>query len=334
MDGPADVSSTVTVVGLFDDQIDAEQALTALRKSDRPSSTISVLARDRTGDEKASSLDVTRAVMDSAMASVSGWLTGLATLMVPDHGTLLAAGPIGTVLAKMKADAVASSESETPSTGTSAPPTGVDLALSAFGFTLEEAHYLEQRLAAGSVLIAVTANDKEQVAATLRTFGDFDAVFVGQAETSNEIVTEAERWIAHPLAPGEAEVIVADVVVTLRHVCTRDQEFESIIVLCGLPLVDERGDSPGDIDDILIDATDDTLVRYVIAGHGGIFGIARHRHAVPGELCRLEEQRVVLLCDASRLDDAPAYDQATPFSRKDELEIHQHFETRPYWLES
>ena len=42
--------------------------------------------------------------MDSALSSVSNWLTILAALMVADDGTFLAAGPIAVVLAKMTVD--------------------------------------------------------------------------------------------------------------------------------------------------------------------------------------------------------------------------------------
>jgi hypothetical protein len=65
-----------------------------------------VLARDRASDQdsKSNPVDVTRAVMDTALSSVSNWLTGLAALMVSDHGTFLAAGPIGVVLARMRTE--------------------------------------------------------------------------------------------------------------------------------------------------------------------------------------------------------------------------------------
>lgn len=334
METPNVASITLTVVGLFDDEIDAEHALDSLRKAERPSASISVLARDRSGNEsKNRTIDVTKAVMDSAMSSVSGWLTGLATLMVPDHGTVLAAGPIGGVLAKMKPEPKSASGLAPDSEIESQAAGSIGLAFEQFGFTADEAHYLEQRLAAGSVVIAVTAADQNQVASTLRTFGDFEAVFIGQAETSVELVAEAERWIAHPLSASEPEVIVADLVVTLRRVCSGPRDDATFAAQCGLPVIDESGESPGEIDDILIDASDDGLVRYVIVGHGGILGIARHRYAIPGELCRFESEQVALLVGRDKLDDAPAYDPGTPFSRKDELAAHQYFETKPYWIE-
>jgi sporulation protein YlmC with PRC-barrel domain len=331
----SDSSQTLTVVGLFDDEIDAEHALNSLRRAARPSANISVLARDRSaeGESRNHPADVTKAVMDSALSSVSNWLTGLAALMVSDHGTFLAAGPIGVVLAKMKTESKAPSAPDAKEYSDAQIVGNVGLALERFGFNPDEAHYFEQRLNAGSVLIAVTAADKDQVASTLRTFADFSAVFIGQAQTSSEVVADAERWIAHPLGAEAAEVIVADVVVTLRHACSDSRTSPPVSSRCGLPVIDRRGESIGTVDDFLIDSDDDSLVRYLVVGHGGILGLARHRFAVPGELTRFEDDQIRLGVDRNTVHDAPSYDAGLPFSRKDELGVHQHFGTKPYWLE-
>jgi hypothetical protein len=183
------------------------------------------------------------------------------------------------------------------------------------------------------VLIAVTATDEAQVASSRRTFADYNAVFIGQAQTEGHVVEEAERWIAHPLAERAAEVIIADVVVALRHVCSGSRGRGRHSDLCELPVVDRDGAHLGDADDLLIDSVDDSAIRYVVVGHGGILGIARKRYAVPGELLELESDRIRLKLDRTLLLEVPEYDAGTPFSRKDELNVHQFFGTRPYWLE-
>src|SRR5690606_20259207 len=86
-----------TVLGLFEDMIDAEHALLALRRADRPAEQVSVLVRDRAADQGYGSgghSEVARAVVASALDTVSGWLLGLAALIVPEQGPLLVAGPI------------------------------------------------------------------------------------------------------------------------------------------------------------------------------------------------------------------------------------------------
>ena len=329
-----DGAVTLTVVGLFDDEIDAEQALNALRKASRPSASISVLARDRSviGESKSHPIDVTRAVMDTAMSSVSNWLTGLAALLVSDHGTFLAAGPIGVVLAKMRSDQPAEEPERAQDSDDTRRVGNVGLAFEKFGFTADESHYLEQRLSAGSVLIAVTAADEEQVVSSRRTFADFSAVFIGQARTSGEVVAEAERWIAHPQAEHASEVIVADVVVALRHACAESNATIAAYQRCGITVVDSSGESLGEADDLLVDSIDESIVRYVVVGHGGLLGIGRNRNAVPCDMIEFDEENIRARVERDRLGGAPDYDPAMPFSRKDELAVHQYFGTEPYWL--
>lgn len=334
MEDEAHRDSAQTVVALFDDQIDAEHALAAMRKTSRAASNVSVLARDRlVNDEPLESpLDVTKAVMDTALAAVSSWLTGLAALMVPNQGKFLAAGPIGVVLAKIRPEVETNESSGAAIDHTHSEPVGsVGLALERFGFRPNEAHYLEQRLAAGSAMIAVTASDHTQVDATLKTFAVYNAVFIGQAETPGDVVAEAEQGLVNPLTARSTEVIVADVVAPLRHT-SGDHPIEGLASrLGGVEVVDVIGERIGEVDDVLVDAVDDELIRYLVIGHGGVLGIARRRFAVPAEVFNLKQSPARLRRDRHSLSDAPGYDNSVPFSRKDEEAVHRFFGTRPYW---
>src|SRR5215211_7917213 len=83
-------TSRFTVLGLFDDTIDAEQTLVALRREERPAEQVSVLVRDRAADAGSGPErhgEVARAVVANALSTVSGWLLGLAALIVPESGT-------------------------------------------------------------------------------------------------------------------------------------------------------------------------------------------------------------------------------------------------------
>ncbi len=95
-----------TVVALFDDNIDAEHAMIALRKSERRPEQVSLIVRDRAGEREGEADRpgaITRALVDSALDGVGDWLQGLASLVVPEHGRFLVAGPMGAALASISA---------------------------------------------------------------------------------------------------------------------------------------------------------------------------------------------------------------------------------------
>src|SRR6188472_1134915 len=90
-----------TIIALFDDTIDAEHALTTLRKSEQPPAGISVILRERVLDPDPSEQYQTvlsRVIASSALDAVGSWLEGLASLILPDRASYLVAGPIGAVL--------------------------------------------------------------------------------------------------------------------------------------------------------------------------------------------------------------------------------------------
>jgi len=329
----AQASTAQTVVGLFDDQIDAEHALADLRKHVQPAASISVLARDRRiRDEQADSpIDVTRAVVDTALSAVTGWLSGLASLVIPNQGHFLAAGPIGVVLARLRPDPERGENGEPAARPVAQPVGSVGLALERFGFRPEEAHYLEQRLAAGSTMIAVTAEEQAQVDATLRAFGDDNAVFIGQAETPGDVLAEANQGLAAPLSASAAEVIVADIVAPLRHVCRGSGDETELTRLCGIDVFDEQGARLGEVDEILVEEADDALVRYIVVGHGGLLGIARRRFAIPAAIVQISERPLRIALGGRNVGDLESFEPHEPFSRKNESAVFQFFGLPPYW---
>jgi sporulation protein YlmC with PRC-barrel domain len=275
-------SSIKTVAALFDDRIDAEHALGALRKAVRAAANVSVLARDHAvGDAGEGAVDVTKAVMDTALSTVSNWLSGLAALMVPQRGSFLAAGPIGIALARDLPISGGESSADRAPAYARQRVDSLAVALELFGFRPEEAHYIEERLAAGSAMVAVTTEDADQIDASLQTFADFNAVFVGQAQTPAAVLDETEQWLANPLATKSSEIVVADVVAAMTHVCGDKDSHPALAWLCGLDVYDRDGDHVGQIDDLLADAGDRSLLRYAIVGHGGVLGLARRRVAIP-----------------------------------------------------
>src|ERR671910_3232998 len=94
-----------TLVAIFDDTIDAEHVLTALRRSEHPADQISVVLREEGSGDSASRPILARAIASSALETVSGWLQGLASLILPDGASYLVAGPIGAGLFPLRAGA-------------------------------------------------------------------------------------------------------------------------------------------------------------------------------------------------------------------------------------
>ncbi len=344
---PADRAemSRFTVLGLFDDTIDAEQTLVALRREERPADQVSVLVRDRAADAGSGPErhgEVARAVVANALSTVSGWLLGLAALIVPENGTYLVAGPMGAALAGVGTIDEHNRQRNQDETGEDStgladlPVGGLKRTLTEFGFRLDEAAYLQSRLAAGSALIAVTTSDTDQLQATRRLFADHSAVHIGQAETGEIIAHEAQELLAAaPEDSSSGDLVVADAVAPLRHLCAAATPDVPGPDICGARVVDNLGEETGDLEEIFADGTpgaEPTAVRYALVGFGGLLGLLRHRVAVPADQIDLHTDPIRLAISKDVLRRAPTYNPDIPFSRREEMAINAYFGTTPYWL--
>jgi sporulation protein YlmC with PRC-barrel domain len=79
--------------------------------------------------------------------------------------------------------------------------------------------------------------------------------------------------------------------------------------LVGETVVNAQGESLGQVERVMIDATQGR-VAYAILGRGGVFGIGVRLHPVPWACLSLDAKRrcLVLDIDPGRLDAAPAFD--------------------------
>jgi PRC-barrel domain protein len=79
--------------------------------------------------------------------------------------------------------------------------------------------------------------------------------------------------------------------------------------LVGETVVNAQGESLGQVERVMIDATQGR-VAYAILGRGGVFGIGVRLHPVPWVCLSLDakRRRLVLDIDPGRLDEAPAFD--------------------------
>lgn len=338
-----------TVIALFDDILDAEQALSVLRKSDQPSEQISVILRERVISAESGVPQQTvlaRVIASSALDAVGGWLQGLASLILPDRASYLVAGPIGAVLATIR-DARPSASG--PDADFSRPANSsrqLARAFTAFGFSREEADYLEQRVVAGSPLIAITSSEAENLRMAHQAFSKHTAVHLGLARTENSINRTAARLLVTG-PQGGGTVVIADAIAPLRRVTEGGLDEGSQLSLTGRDVVTVTGDSIGSVSDVLYETrlADDTeaqadlllqgaevIARYIVVQFGGVLRVGRQRIALPAPLIVKTNWDLVLV-SASReeIQSAPRYDDLSPLSRQDEVAICTHFGVPLYW---
>lgn len=338
-----------TVVGLFGTTLDAEQTLIALRRASRPPEQVSVLVRSRDAAEERGegAGAVAKAVVENALDAVGGWLLGLAALMIPNDGTYLVAGPLGAALAGMRGRQVASSQLragpaiDTRSAGERPREDEITQILVEFGFSPDEATYIDHRLEAGDIVVAVTTADERQLRLTRRLFAEYDAVHIGQARTREAVAHEAFALLAAPIAAVDgAEVVVTDAASPFRRLCREAEPEPWVRAICGEPVVDRDGIEVADIDDLLADALLDEdnedrrrEMRYVVMSFGGVLGLGRRRIAVPAGLVSFEPGPARLDIAGEMLQRAPEYDLDAPFSRREEQAVFAFFGGTPYWLD-
>jgi hypothetical protein len=327
----------VTIVGLFEDRIDAEDALLEMRRSQEHPDQVSLLIRasSRTGEEDEDATDIlARALVTTALDAVGGWLQGLTSVIVPERGTYLVAGPLGAALTGIAVD------HETPDHHPDLPAPRRGEAISLlhtfveFGFGNDEASYLEHRLAAGAVIVALTTSQRGRLQSSRRLFADYNAVHIGQARTDAVLAAEAGALLA--AAPEDSQggdVIVADAVATIHHLCAAVADSPDLRDICGSEVIDPTGRGTGVVHDLVGSDSDsgEPIVRYVVVAFGGLLGLGRHHVAVPQELVDLSVRPVQTRVDRESIHRCPRFDPNGPLSRRLELAICGYFHTRPYW---
>ena len=340
----SDTSGPVrTIVALFDDTIDAEHALTALRRSNQPSAQISVILRERvTAPRSRSSREtlLSRVVAASALETVGGWLQGLASLILPeDRASYLVAGPIGVMLASIREVHDDDRESDQHYKTTNRQLTR---ALTLFGFELDEATYVEHRVVAGSPLIAVTSSQAPVLRTAHEIFSENTAVHIGLTHTEASIESTAARLLmTGPLGGGP--VVITDAVAPLRSLSEGNYYTEFDRSIRDRPVVSRLGRHVGRVLDVLYetrvweDPESDaeirrTIPRYIVVATGRMLPFGRRLTAIPAELVHLEQNPVLLRVTLAEMRGAPRYDPSQPLSRQDEVALRRYFHVRNYWM--
>ena len=330
--------SRQTVIGLFDDHIDAEQALLALRKATGHPEQVSLIVRDRAAEEQGVQEDrgdVAKVLVATALDAVGGWLQGLASLIVPRRGTFLVAGPIGAALTELPPSRLANIDArlEIQEDG---DPLRLNLAIQEFGFAAPEADYIERRLEAGTALIAVTTPDEGSVRNTRRLFAENSAVHIGRAYTDDQLATDLIAVSSRSARyTTSSAVLVADSVAPLRHLCEENNTGDSPAP-CGSRLLDDTGQEFATIDDVLFDDSGTAhggapLPRYVVVSFGGVFGLGRRHVPIPALLVDVACEPPQLRVDRAKVEGAPSISAEQAFSRHEEEAICRYFDVPCYW---
>ena len=163
------MQSRDTVVGVFHDRDDAQDAINALRDAGIAPDDISVLARDRdqagalaedTGTEAGAGA-ATGALTGGLLGGVAGWLIGIGALAIPGIGPIIAAGPIAAALGGAALGAAGG---------------GVIGALTGAGVPEEDARWYDEQFKGGGILVTVNSRGRyDEVAAIMREHGGRDA---------------------------------------------------------------------------------------------------------------------------------------------------------------
>ena len=331
-----DAVSPVTLIAIFEDRIDAEDALLAMRRAQEPPEHVSLLIRTslHTGTPITDSDAVARALVATALDAVGGWLQGLTSVIVPERGTYLVAGPLGAALTGIAVDHTplsAHPHVPIPREGGAASllHTFVE-----FGFGIDEASYLEHRLAAGTVMVAVTSPVRSGLLGTRRLFADYNAVHIGQAQTSADLAAEASALLAAaPEASHGGDVIVADSVASLSHLCDETGGDPAYHGACGSDVMDTTGRGAGVVYDLLGETDGKGLgtVRYVVVAFGGLLGLGRHYVAVPHALVDAAERPIRVHVEREKIHRSPRFEPNAPLSRRLETAICAYFGIGAYW---
>ena len=342
-----ELRQSYTVMVLFDDNIDAENSLMSLRRSKQPAAEISVIFRERVLDPAARTpyrALLSDVVAKSALDVVGSWLQGLASLVLPDRATYLAAGPIGAILATLR-DTRQSHEDQSEEAATRRLPTRqLTRAFQAFGFEHDEAAYVEQRVVAGAPLIAVTSERIDMLRKAHEIFSQNQPVYIGLTRTDSTIASQAKRLLT--TGPrGTGAVVIADAASPLVHLIGENSLYRGPRDLRTQTVRSQYGEEIGRVEDVLFEPEPDhvpqelvygdisdqkLLIRYVVVRGGRLLG--RHRIAIPSERITISPEGVVVAVTHEELVSAPRYTVDAPLSRQEEASIRRHFGEPFYWI--
>lgn len=144
------------VVGIFENQQDADVAITVLKEGGLNRNHIGLMAHEKFIEKIDRQAEIEQgkvqaktelgAAGGAVVGGLTGLLVGVGTIVIPGVGPVLAAGMLGTILA---------------TTGMGAAMGGLLGTLTSLGITEEEASSYSDRVRRGRILVAVKTDDSQ-----------------------------------------------------------------------------------------------------------------------------------------------------------------------------
>lgn len=294
---------------------------------------MSVIVRARDcGDHHAPSDDaVARLITATGIQPLADWLTGFASVIVPERGTFLVSGLVGALLA---GDHLVDDDT--------AEHSAIAAVLERFGFNADEACYIESRLFAGSFCVSVTTSSADEKQRAALAFSGESAVYIPRARTHQSILRSASRLLVSPPETSTGgDVVVTDAVARFFRYCDSGRASREYLTLRGRTVVDRDGRDIGSIAEFIAETlldqdnrSEHDEVRYAIVAFGGVLGIRRHYTAIPIDKIDLIGGTAHVGISRDMFRHAPGYDPHAPFSRREELAICDYFGMEPYWMDA
>jgi len=186
-----------TVVGVFDSQDAAQQAIQQLKDAGFSPDDIGILMQDKQGAQDLAASTGTKAGEDAGKGAVTGGvlgglaglLVGIGALAIPGIGPVLAAGPLAAALGTA-AGATATGAAIGAGAG------AIVGALVGMGVPKEEAQVYEQRFNQGRILLTVRsgANRYDEAQQILRNAGAEDIQFGGAQAGTTQGYTQGQSY--------------------------------------------------------------------------------------------------------------------------------------------
>jgi hypothetical protein len=219
------------------------------------------------------------------------------------------------------------------------PASVLAMTMEKFGFSADEVTYLESRILADAMLIALTTDDQDRLASARDLLSENNAVHLGATRTDDDVAVSARRLLeSPPEIYGSSDVVVTDAVAPLLALVRGQASAEWARSMKGRLVVDSDGAETGRIDDLIAEPSTENgesvvqdQIRYVVVTFGGVLGLGRRRAAIPIDQVTLDNDPVRINIVRDILRHAPPFDPAAPFSRREEQAIYAYFGRPPYW---
>ncbi|MGN6483975.1 MAG: hypothetical protein ACTHMX_06180, partial [Thermomicrobiales bacterium] len=197
-------------------------------------------------------------------------------------------------------------------------------ALRRFGFSEDEAGYIEARIAAGSPFIAVTAATVDPLRTAHSIFSKRAAVYLGLARTDPQIETIVQHLAEMGPLPRTGSVLVADAASNLAHARDLSEPPPDLERLLGSPVLTQDGIAFGIVRDALYRRSrngDEPELRYLIVLRRQFRGLRTWLVAIPVAAVTMGDDAITIALDGDRLRHIPHYIMSRPMSRQEEHEL-------------